>query len=76
MPKFDKKYAVLLTAIFMGFIMAFFVTFVITLVNFSGQNDFFLIWIRNFAIAYVVVVPLIVFFLPKVRQTVANLIAA
>ena len=63
----QKKFH-LVFSIFMGAMMISIMTFVITLVNVGWGPQFLGLWLRAFAIAYVVGVPVIFFLAPVARK--------
>ncbi len=58
----------------MGAMMIFLMTLVITLVNVGPGPDFFARWLKAFAIAYVVGVPVIFFLAPLARKLTGRLL--
>jgi hypothetical protein len=56
----------------MSFITTFFVSLVIVSVNLGFTNRFFLVWMRSWLIAFVMVVFAILFIAPLVRQMLSN----
>ena len=60
----------------MGALMIFLMTFVITAVNVGLSETFVRSWIKAFAIAYVVGVPVIFFLAPVARALTARLVGA
>ena len=68
MSKLSKNYYHLVFSLIMGAIMVFLMTFVITLVNVGMVNDFFFRWMKAFAVAYVIAVPVIYFLAPMARK--------
>lgn len=72
MNKLPKKYFHLVFSIIMGAIMVLLMTFVITLVNIGFASDFFARWMKAFAVAYVVAVPVIYFLAPMAKKLAAR----
>ncbi len=68
MSKLPKKYFHLVFSIIMGAIMVLLMTFVITFVNIGFASDFFVRWMKAFAVAYVVAVPVIYFLAPIAKK--------
>jgi hypothetical protein len=69
----QKKFHLVFSLI-MGAMMIFLMTFVITLVNVGWSSSFPVIWMKAFAIAYVVGVPVIFFLAPVARKLTAGLL--
>ena len=63
----QKKFHLVFSLV-MGALMIFIMTFVISLVNVGWGEYFFLTWMKAFAIAYVVGVPVIFFLAPVARK--------
>lgn len=61
--KTDVKFAVI-----MSFIATFFVSFVIVVVNLDLKPNFMLVWMRSWAIAFILVTLAILFLAPQVRK--------
>lgn len=66
--KISRKHFHLAFSFVMGGMMVFLMTFVITLVNVGLPADFIARWLRAFAIAYPVAVPVIYFLAPVARR--------
>jgi hypothetical protein len=64
----------LVFSLLMGAMMIFLMTFVITLVNVGWGEAFLGIWMKAFAIAYVVGVPVIFFLAPVARKLTARVL--
>lgn len=73
--KIDKKFAGLLNAALMAVILPFFMTFVVVLVNTGFSGQFFVSWMRTWAVAAIVAFPLILLLSPLIRRFVARLTA-
>ncbi len=58
----------------MGVMMIFIMTFVISLANVGWSEQFLRTWIKAFAIAYVVGVPVIYFLAPVARKIASRLL--
>jgi predicted membrane channel-forming protein YqfA (hemolysin III family) len=58
----------------MGAMMIFLMTMVITFVNVGLSDNFFQLWIKAFAIAYVVGVPVIFFLAPVARKLTGRIL--
>lgn len=58
----------------MGAMMIFVMTLVITWVNVGVSEHFFRLWLKAFAIAYVVGVPVIFFLAPVARKLTGRLL--
>jgi len=71
----QKKFH-LVFSLLMGAMMIFLMTLVITLVNVGYSDAFLLTWMKAFAIAYVVGVPVIFFLAPVARRLTARLVGA
>lgn len=71
----QKKFHLVFSLV-MGAMMIFVMTFVITLVNVGYSPAFLLIWMKAFAIAYVVGVPVIFFLAPVARKLTAGVLGA
>ncbi len=69
----QKKFHLVFSFV-MGAMMIFLMTFVITLVNVGLSPDFLTRWMKAFAIAYVVGVPVIFFLAPLARKLTARLL--
>jgi predicted membrane channel-forming protein YqfA (hemolysin III family) len=69
----QKKFHLVFSLI-MGAMMIFVMTFVITLVNVGYSETFLLTWMKAFAIAYVVGVPVIFFLAPVARKLTGGLL--
>lgn len=63
----QKKFHLVFSLI-MGAMMIFLMTLVITFINVGLTDNFFQLWMRAFAIAYVVGVPVIFFLAPVARK--------
>jgi predicted membrane channel-forming protein YqfA (hemolysin III family) len=70
-----KKFHLVFSLV-MGAMMIFLMTFVITAVNVGFSPDFVGNWMKAFAIAYVVGVPVIFFLAPVARKLTAGLVGA
>jgi predicted membrane channel-forming protein YqfA (hemolysin III family) len=66
----------LVFSLVMGAMMIFVMTFVITAVNVGFSPDFVRTWMKAFAIAYVVGVPVIFFLAPVARKLTTGLVGA
>mgnify|MGYP000376099584 CR=1 FL=1 len=66
--KLPKRYFHLVFSVIMGAMMVLLMTFVITLVNVGLASDFVARWMRAFAIAYVVAIPVIYFLAPLAKK--------
>jgi predicted membrane channel-forming protein YqfA (hemolysin III family) len=69
----QKKFH-LVFSLLMGAMMIFLMTFVITWVNVGWSSAFLAIWMKAFAIAYVVGVPVIFYLAPVARKLTAGLL--
>lgn len=58
----------LVFSLIMGAMMIFLMTLVITFINVGLTDNFFRLWMKAFAIAYVVGVPVIFFLAPVARK--------
>jgi Protein of unknown function (DUF2798) len=58
----------------MGAIMVFIMTFVITTVNVGWPPNFLALWVKAFAVAYLVAVPVIYFTVPFARRITARFV--
>ncbi len=74
MTKLPAKRFHLVFSLLMGALMISLMTFVITLVNVGWVPDFLGRWLRAFAVAYVVGVPVIYFLAPFARRLTARLV--
>ena len=74
MTKLPAKRFHLVFSLLMGALMISLMTFVITLVNVGWVAGFPGRWLRAFAIAYVVGVPVIYFLAPFARRLTARLV--
>lgn len=72
MNRLPKNYFQLVFSLVMGAMMVFLMTFVITLVNLGLASDFLVRWIKAFAVAYVVAVPVIYFLAPLAKKIAAR----
>ena len=63
----QKKFHLVFSLI-MGAMMIFLMTLVITFINVGLTDNFFQLWMKAFAIAYVVGVPVIFFLAPVARK--------
>lgn len=70
----QKKFHMLYATI-MGAMMVLLLTFVITIVNLGWVDNFFIVWMRSFAIAYVITVPVIFFMTPVARQLTSHILS-
>ena len=68
-----KKFHLVFSFI-MGAMMIFLMTFVITMVNLGWSAQFLSAWMRSFAIAYTVGVPVIFFLAPVARKITGSLL--
>lgn len=62
------KKTALTFALITGLIITSYVTFTIVAVNAGFKNDFLLIWLRSWFIAYSLVVPSLLFVAPFIRK--------
>lgn len=62
------------SALIMGAMMIFVMIFVVTWVNIGFGPDFLLGWLKSYAVAYVVGVPLIFFLAPVARGIAMRLL--
>ena len=62
----------LVFSLLMGAMMIFVMTFVITAVNVGFSSQFPFIWMKAFAVAYMVGVPVIFFLAPVARRLTAR----
>jgi len=69
----QKKFHLVFSFV-MGAMMILLMTLVITLVNVGLTANFFALWIKAFAIAYVVGVPVIFFVAPVARKLTARIL--
>jgi hypothetical protein len=69
----QKKFH-LVFSIVMAAIMVFIMTFIITLANVGWVDGFVHLWLKAFAIAYVVAVPIIFFFAPVARKLTGRIL--
>ena len=69
----QKKFHLVFSSV-MGAMMISIMTFVISLVNVGWDDHFFQTWIKAFAIAYVVGVPVIFLLAPVARKITARLL--
>ena len=69
----QKKFHLVVSFI-MGAMMIFLMTFVITLINLGWTEYFLRAWMRSFAIAYAVGVPVIFFLAPVARRITGQLL--
>ncbi len=74
MKKLAGRHFRLVFACVMGAVMVFFMTFVVTLANVGLTPDFLYLWAKSYAIAFVVVVPLIYFLVPRARAITARFV--
>ncbi len=74
MNKLPKSRFHFVFSLVMGAIMFLVMTFVITLANVGWAPDFPARWMRAFAIAYVVGVPVIYFLAPFARRLTARIV--
>lgn len=74
MNKLPKSRFHLVFSLVMGAMMILVMTFVITLVNVGWAPDFPARWMRAFAVAYVVGVPVIYFMAPVARRLTARIV--
>ncbi|MEO8654793.1 MAG: DUF2798 domain-containing protein [Ramlibacter sp.] len=73
--KQQKKFH-LVFSLLMGATLISVMTFVITLINVGYSDAFLLTWMKAFAVAYVVGVPVIFFLAPVARKLTAGLVGA
>ena len=71
----QKKFHLVFSLV-MGAMMIFLMTFVITAANVGFSDAFVFTWMKAFAIAYVVGVPVIFFLAPVARRFTASLVGA
>lgn len=69
----QKKFHLVFSFI-MGAMMIFLMTLVITAINVGLRADFIQIWLKAFAIAYVVGVPVIFFLAPLARKLTGRML--
>ena len=69
----QKKFHLVFSMV-MGALMIFVMTFVITLVNVGWSAQLLVTWMKAFAIAYVVGVPVIFFLAPVARKLTGKLL--
>lgn len=68
--KIPKKYSILLFSAIMAFFMALVMSFVMTVVNIGFKSNFPMMWIRGFAIGFVVSLPTSMLVSSKARKFV------
>lgn len=69
----QKKFHLVFSCL-MGAMMISIMTFVITLVNIGWSEQFLALWMKAFAIAYLVGVPVIFFLAPVARKFTGRLL--
>jgi len=69
----QKKFHLVFSFV-MGAMMILLMTLVITLVNVGLTADFLVLWMKAFAVAYVVGVPVIFFVAPVARKLTARIL--
>lgn len=69
----QKKFHLVFTVL-MGTTMVFIMTFVITALNVGFPADFVIRWVRAFAVAYCVALPLLYFVAPIARRLTGRLL--
>ena len=69
----QKKFHLVFSLV-MGAMMIFLMTLVITFVNIGLTEHFFRLWMKAFAIAYVVGVPVIFFLAPVARKLTGRIL--
>ena len=73
--KFDKRFAPVLNALLMAFILPFFMTLVVSVVNLGFSERLVAAWMRTWLIASVAAFPLIVVLSPPIKRLVGRLTA-
>lgn len=71
---FNPKYQPILFAFFMAFFMSFLMSAIISYFNVGLPDDFFMIWMKAWFMAFIVAFPIVIFVAPAVRKLVASLI--
>lgn len=71
--KIPKKYAPLFRSFLMALILPFVMIFFVTLINVGFKDGFVLIWIKSFAIAFVIAFPLIILIAPRINKFVEKI---
>jgi len=59
-------------ALITGLIVTSYITFTLVAVNIGFKNNFVFIWLRNWLIAYLLVVPSLLFVGPVIRKILAD----
>ena len=60
-------------AIIMGLIATCIISFTLVAVNLGFTDRFFLVWLRSWGLAYMVVIPLLLFLAPQVHRLVIRM---
>ncbi len=68
-----KKFHLVFSVV-MAALMVFIMTFIITLANVGWIDGFVYLWLKAFAIAYVVAVPVIFFLAPLARKLTGRIL--
>ena len=71
--KIPKKVAPLFRSFLMALILPFVMIFFITLINVGLKDGFVLIWMKNYAIAFVIALPLIILLAPRIHKFVEKI---
>lgn len=70
--KIKKSHEMKVVITFMVLILSFFVTLVATLINFGIDEFFFLRWMKSWAIAFVIALPIALIAMPNIKKFVAK----
>ena len=71
---FHPKFQTILFAFFMAFFMSFLMSAIISFFNVGLPDDFFMIWMKAWFMAFIVAFPIVIFVAPAVRKLVGRLI--
>ena len=71
--KIKKKYSWILFAFFMSLTMSLSISFVLTLINAGLIINFFSVWMRGFAVGFIVALPIALVVIPIMKKVVDRL---
>lgn len=66
--KIRKKYLPIWTAVIIGLSMGLIMSFVMTLINVGLVQNFFLLWLKSFAVGALVGIPLALVLVPAIAR--------
>lgn len=71
--KIPKRFAPLFRSFLLALILPFVMIFFITLINVGLKENFIFIWMKSYAIAFVIAFPLIILIAPRINKFVEKI---